>query len=719
MFPYYLLPNDDTKEADEDQQPSSYDPLSSIRPPQPVKKPPRSNKPKYTLAEQIRRRNQERARQDAAAQKRPPSIPTVIYTAFDRHRADEHRKRVQETRDRDKPKNGKKSQERGASEPSLSGFPQDIEWQPDISQANVFDLCDHLCEQNPQDMTAMMNFIEGSDPDDDEQTIRHRVNNHLRIMGLNDVFDRGDWYTTRPGPAAPLASPSFQNDTVDMAFADGNIGILQPDKPGVEAEAESQRINLVSLDHLRKHVNGWDVTWTTETDLSRFIINKLADAYEVEVPDDFANAPVEDQVMMLLQFVYYYREAYYSKTWQYESPYPWSILERDYDDLLPLLELLDPRPLADPAALLDVFSFQSEADAVDYLRPQVELVYAKLGHELPANWAEVDDAVLMANILHTGIEDMFIRHAADGMFLSDYDSSVFEFRREYSRRGYSTLNEDFQRLSGTYQSPDYSLFAFVLSIAFEPVDWVLTGAEVVDAASRGDWGAALIDFLLAAAPFVSGRMDNTIRHLREGGDNLLTVHLDLNQSAIEAMAAGRIVKPGSHTDLHQQLDAIDSRPIDRRYNVDWRDLKDKYNTFSGVAENEIGIRFWERGFNVVIKPTRDQLKAVGYTRSTKPDYIIEGQVFDAMTALTHKPRNIADRLKESKLETSQVDRVILDVTRSNVTLQNLSDQFTQWGDGMLYNLETGMDLKEMWIRDNDQLFPFLIVENSQIRMLWP
>ena len=76
MFPYYLLPNDDTKEADEDQQPSSYDPLSSIRPPkpaptpQPDKKPPRSNKPKYTLAEQIRRRNQERAKQDAAAQKR-------------------------------------------------------------------------------------------------------------------------------------------------------------------------------------------------------------------------------------------------------------------------------------------------------------------------------------------------------------------------------------------------------------------------------------------------------------------------------------------------------------------------------------------------------------------------------------------------------------------------------------------------------------------------
>ena len=71
------------------------------------------------------------------------------------------------------------------------------------------------------------------------------------------------------------------------------------------------------------------------------------------------------------------------------------------------------------------------------------------------------------------------------------------------------------------------------------------------------------------------------------------------------------------------------------------------------------------------------------------------------------------------MNTGQADRVILDITESNVTLQGLSDQFTQWGDGMLYNLEAGVDLKEMWIRKNDQLFPFLIVENSQIAMLWP
>ena len=81
---------------------------------------------KYTLAEQIRRRNQERARQDAAAQKRTRSIPAVIYTSFDIRKADELRERIEkaeEYRERvreaagnsDKPKQNQKSQKTDSS----------------------------------------------------------------------------------------------------------------------------------------------------------------------------------------------------------------------------------------------------------------------------------------------------------------------------------------------------------------------------------------------------------------------------------------------------------------------------------------------------------------------------------------------------------------------------------------------------------------------------
>ena len=61
----------------------------------------------------------------------------------------------------------------------------------------------------------------------------------------------------------------------------------------------------------------------------------------------------------------------------------------------------------------------------------------------------------------------------------------------------------------------------------------------------------------------------------------------------------------------------------------------------------------------------------------------------------------------------------MDITESTVTERELAEQFTEYGKGMLYNLKEGTDLKELWIRKNDQLFPFLTVENNNIRMLWP
>ena len=54
-----------------------------------------------------------------------------------------------------------------------------------------------------------------------------------------------------------------------------------------------------------------------------------------------------------------------------------------------------------------------------------------------------------------------------------------------------------------------------------------------------------------------------------------------------------------------------------------------------------------------------------------------------------------------------------------MTLEELVKQFTGYNDGFLYNLGEGLDLEQLWIRNNDQLFPFLVVENKQVKMLWP
>jgi len=64
-------------------------------------------------------------------QNRQRPIPTVIYTAFDKHKADEHQNPVEEVSDTKKQE--AKQPETPSSETLLSGFPQDMEYQPDIS----------------------------------------------------------------------------------------------------------------------------------------------------------------------------------------------------------------------------------------------------------------------------------------------------------------------------------------------------------------------------------------------------------------------------------------------------------------------------------------------------------------------------------------------------------------------------------------------------------
>jgi len=64
--------------------------------------------------------------------------PLVIYTAFDKHRANEHQRRVEEASDNNKSKKKeKKRQKPMANEPSLLDFPQDMEWAPDIQKPPV------------------------------------------------------------------------------------------------------------------------------------------------------------------------------------------------------------------------------------------------------------------------------------------------------------------------------------------------------------------------------------------------------------------------------------------------------------------------------------------------------------------------------------------------------------------------------------------------------
>ncbi len=80
--------------------------------------------------------------------------------------------------------------------------------------------------------------------------------------------------------------------------------------------------------------------------------------------------------------------------------------------------------------------------------------------------------------------------------------------------------------------PAADLFLFVASIFIEPVDWLVTGIEMADAARRGDWGLFLVNGVLAALPFVSGKADNLAGSVFGAGDEFVQAgvrHIPQNQ----------------------------------------------------------------------------------------------------------------------------------------------------------------------------------------------
>ena len=168
-------------------------------------------------------------------------------------------------------------------------------------------------------------------------------------------------------------------------------------------------------------------------------------------------------------------------------------------------------PLEDLDALLEAYGWESETDAVSYFRHGVGVVYSKLGRELPPGWDEFDDPLVMANMLHDGIKEMSSMLEMGETFLDPDDPNASDWGMINNAALF--VDSEPKTLTGTSnQSPDLTLFLFVASIFFEPLDWALTAGDVTDAVSRGDIGGALGTALLGVLPVVPGSSGNVIRH---------------------------------------------------------------------------------------------------------------------------------------------------------------------------------------------------------------
>ena len=509
----------------------------------------------FRLGERILRRNRERARQDAAAQSREQTETGSSQAV------------------------GLPDLEASGLVPLMPGR----EGTSDIGETELFQVSDNLCEQHPEVCRAALKIIKGFDPvEDDEEDVKTHLRNHLRIMGMNDAFGYGDWYTTRLGPIVSRVATQITDDFFDQVKTfDAAVRAAaaideepMPDEQRVKVEAsdrEPQQLNYHALEHLRKYVDGWDETWATEKDVSNVIIKRLEDTYGIQVKEDFAELPIEDQLQEFLEFIYYHRESYYSRTWQYESPYREVILTVDYNDFLPLLGLLKPAPLNSPDALAEAFDFISEAHAVDYLRHHLRLVYTEMGYDLPENWSEFQDRVQLGNMLYTVLEEIKIKREFD----ADYDlefSLDFKFHDAYGLHG-SDVNRDFARLAGTYQLPDYSLFVFIFTMLWEPADYALTIAEMGDDISRGDRLSAFIRGAIGLVPGALGRLTKKLRSADEITDSFRwfdaidqralgasgsklpddILNRGYSEKVIREMASGRATRPAIYRDRRRTI----------------------------------------------------------------------------------------------------------------------------------------------------------------------
>jgi hypothetical protein len=173
----------------------------------------------------------------------------------------------------------------------------------------------------------------------------------------------------------------------------------------------------------------------------------------------------------------------------------------------------------------------------------------------------------------------------------------------------------------------------------------------------------------------------------EGGDPLKTNSTAENKQG--AFGAGDLTKPSldpSPTNL----------PGGRPKTSNPNDIPE--NIRADVRENESPITLAQNGYSVVHNPTADDLAKIGFQMAgaKNPDYIIEGKVFDNLAPSTSNARNIASRIIE-KIDAKQTERVILNLDDSEVSLDKLREQLTNFPIN---------GLKELIIVKNGEVVPF-------------
>ncbi|MCY4537967.1 MAG: hypothetical protein OXE52_07020 [Chloroflexi bacterium] len=727
MFPYYLLPN-----ADEDQQRKE-----SRR---------RFNRARF---ERIRRRwqLQDRTRtltaeqleyqHDSEAYRRPTSAPLSrpstrpTPTSSPRDYADPPASQSsgqasssdsgkQSNRGSERADEKKKSQKLASSQQSPSGFPQDIEWDPDISALGLVTfiqtagegtrdssedktnaVCEALHAADPAGVARGIKIVTGCEPDDEEQDIVQELKHILQTIAPLGLFEDEPWYSTKLSSPESLAVSAATEPTTAQGQVHAGIG-----------GSDQPEISLLLQWGLSEAFSGeWDPRWTEKEHLQDFLVSDLKqnihgyDETARVVPGfdetviNWADLTVEE--MMALYRVEIALELA-ARGEHYEG------LPPEYDEIKASLgrateleSLAGPIPLDDTQAYAAKFAgrvrIEDAEDEREHVQDQLAVIYEHLNIEMPENHLEGRSTTELKYELYYRLNYDVPQFM--GLDANEKDNRIGDFLHAYHGVARDNPEGVIDRLQGTFHQPDVLGFLFVmgLSIAFEPVDWALTAVDVIDALSEGDVESAIGNAILGAAPIVNSKLDDLVQPFLKRIDNIPLLparaglpprHVLRNRGftdeMIDMIEYRGATGPGTDLAMHNRL--LKEGP-EHTSAVTTRGDRLGHRTQDANAH----ILREQYGYNVINEPNAGMLEKAGIDSSGRtPDYFIEGRSFDAYTV--RSPRN--PNAPEKKLiETvwnalydkvpRQTNRLVIDLSNTPLTSERfIADLSSYYAKGL-------------------------------------
>lgn len=623
---------------------------------------------------------------------------------------------------------------------SPSGFPQDIDWDPDISalglvtfiqtaaeetrdssENKTIAVCEALYNANPEGAESCLKIMTGVVPDDGKQLTLEQLVNLARSVGLVNGFDSKPWNATKLGPLESSAESAAEEEPMfDQAQAPAKAGnpelnrrlrySLTEGDPGewnASLTEKEDLENVLLIPKLKRFIHGFDensVNWDEFTlqESIEFYIRQIGGVLKALSE----NPTLSDE---------YFQE-----------------IQEEYDWAAELLALAKPIPLDDTAAYTEVFDVGAEGERA-HVQKQLAVIYEYLDITPADNHLESRNTTDLKYELYS----LLIYHVIP-LRGSDQDPLAAQLFRSYTKVAGVSPQAAVDRLQGTYREPDVLGFLFVMGLTmfFEPLDYVLTAVDVIQALSERDFESAVGNFILGVTPFASSRMDDAFRLLDDLGAARLGGPLDnipkyfanpvgkgrpaglpsrnvlkgrgFNDEMIEIFEYRGGTGPGIGKAKHSVLEGLG--PID---------TLEKGKSIGVIKQNEnFEILRDQYEYNIVHRPNPDQLKEVQYDKRTNasgrpinsgnrmPDYIIEGRAFDAYTVGSPKRiRSAKDALGSiwnmlPRKVPGQTDRLVIDLSFTNLT----PDELGEYLSGLYAKGDPHVaELKEVYVMKDNNL----------------